>query len=139
MSTSNTPSLIQSTILGGSAAVFAVNFTHPIELVKSRFQVNNMGIMQTCSDTMKNEGIAAFWKVRTKNNNIVQFLVFVFIDCFLNMFLFCTGTTMGLLPGGKVRTNILRYNFFEIIHSYSHYPYRPAFESYTAIRLGGED
>jgi len=59
---SNTPSLIQSTILGGSAAVFAVNFTHPIELVKSRFQVNNMSIIQTCSDTMKNEGVAAFWK-----------------------------------------------------------------------------
>mmetsp|Transcript_14535 Transcript_14535/g.14397 ORF Transcript_14535/g.14397 Transcript_14535/m.14397 type:complete len:121 (-) Transcript_14535:1736-2098(-) len=116
---SNTPSLIQSTILGGSAAVFAVNFTHPIELVKSRFQVNNMSIIQTCSDTMKNEGVAAFWKVRTKKHNIIQFLVFViFIDCVLNLFLFCTGTTMGLLSGGKVRTNILRYNFFEIIYSY---------------------
>jgi len=63
MSTSNnTPTILQSTFLGGSAAVFAVNFTHPIELVKSRVQVNNMGVVQTCRDTMKNEGIAAFWK-----------------------------------------------------------------------------
>ena len=47
--------------------MFAVNFTHPIELVKSRVQVNNMGIIQTCADTMKNEGVAAFWKVRLGN------------------------------------------------------------------------
>eukprot|EP00535_Pseudo-nitzschia_heimii_P001103 CAMPEP_0197173534 /NCGR_PEP_ID=MMETSP1423-20130617/426_1 /TAXON_ID=476441 /ORGANISM="Pseudo-nitzschia heimii, Strain UNC1101" /LENGTH=284 /DNA_ID=CAMNT_0042622361 /DNA_START=126 /DNA_END=980 /DNA_ORIENTATION=- len=63
MSTSgSTPSILQSTFLGGSAAVFAVNFTHPIELVKSRVQVNNMGAFQTIADTMKNEGFAAFWK-----------------------------------------------------------------------------
>lgn len=62
MSTGNTPTILQSTFLGGSAAVFAVNFTHPIELVKSRVQVNNMGVIQTCSDTLKNEGFAAFWK-----------------------------------------------------------------------------
>jgi len=59
---SNTPSILQSTFLGGTAAVFAVNFTHPIELVKSRVQVSNLGVIQTCSDTMKNEGFAAFWK-----------------------------------------------------------------------------
>jgi 2-keto-4-pentenoate hydratase len=71
MSTSNnTPTLLQSTALGGSAAVFAVNFTHPIELVKSRVQINNMGVMKTISDTMKNEGIAAFWKV-SENQHIV--------------------------------------------------------------------
>ena len=64
MSTSTTPTILQSTFLGGAAAVFAVNFTHPIELVKSRVQENNMGVVQTISDTMKNEGIAAFWKVR---------------------------------------------------------------------------
>ncbi len=64
MSTGTTPTLLQSTVLGGSAAVFAVNFTHPIELVKSRVQVNNLGVIQTCSQTLKNEGMAAFWKVR---------------------------------------------------------------------------
>ncbi|VEU38432.1 unnamed protein product [Pseudo-nitzschia multistriata] len=64
MSTSNknVPSILQSTVMGGTAAVFAVNFTHPIELVKSRVQVNNMGVIQTISDTAKNEGIVAFWK-----------------------------------------------------------------------------
>mmetsp|Transcript_17424 Transcript_17424/g.25256 ORF Transcript_17424/g.25256 Transcript_17424/m.25256 type:complete len:298 (-) Transcript_17424:484-1377(-) len=58
----NKPSLLQSTILGGSAAVFAVNFTHPIELVKTRVQVSKEGIIETCSATMRNEGVAAFWK-----------------------------------------------------------------------------
>ena len=66
----NTPTLLQSTALGGSAAVFAVNFTHPIELVKSRVQINNMGVMKTISDTMKNEGIAAFWKVSENQHTV---------------------------------------------------------------------
>jgi Mitochondrial carrier protein len=56
------PSLLQSTFFGGTAAIFAVNFTHPIDLVKSRIQVSNYGIIQTCSNTMRNEGFAAFWK-----------------------------------------------------------------------------
>eukprot|EP00565_Helicotheca_tamesis_P007023 CAMPEP_0185732874 /NCGR_PEP_ID=MMETSP1171-20130828/17809_1 /TAXON_ID=374046 /ORGANISM="Helicotheca tamensis, Strain CCMP826" /LENGTH=298 /DNA_ID=CAMNT_0028402477 /DNA_START=18 /DNA_END=914 /DNA_ORIENTATION=- len=56
------PTLIQSTVLGGTAAMFAVNFTHPIELVKTRVQVSHDGIIKTCSATMRNEGIAAFWK-----------------------------------------------------------------------------
>jgi hypothetical protein len=56
------PTLIQSTVLGGTAAIFAVNFTHPIELVKTRVQVTHNGVMQTCSSTMRNEGLAAFWK-----------------------------------------------------------------------------
>lgn len=73
MSTGTTPTILQSTFLGGSAAVFAVNFTHPIELVKSRVQVNNMGVIQTCTDTLKNEGIAAFWKVR-ENSGVLEFL-----------------------------------------------------------------
>lgn len=59
--------------MGGTAAVFAVNFTHPIELVKSRVQVNNLGVMQTISDTMKNEGFAAFWKVRLKELELLKF------------------------------------------------------------------
>jgi hypothetical protein len=56
------PSLLQSTALGGTAAMFAVNFTHPIELVKTRVQVSNDGLLQTCSSTMRNEGVAGFWK-----------------------------------------------------------------------------
>jgi hypothetical protein len=47
---------------GGSAAVFAVNFTHPIELVKTRMQVSGLGIGETCSSVLKNEGVASFWK-----------------------------------------------------------------------------
>lgn len=48
--------------LGGAAASFAVNFTHPIELVKTRMQVSGNGIMVTVSETASKEGIAAFWK-----------------------------------------------------------------------------
>ena len=56
------PSLLQSTALGGSAAMFAVNFTHPIELVKTRVQVSQDGLLRTFSSTLRNEGVAAFWK-----------------------------------------------------------------------------
>lgn len=62
MSVSNKPSLLQSTALGGTAAMFAVNFTHPIDLIKTRVQVSNEGILATCSSTMRHEGLAAFWK-----------------------------------------------------------------------------
>ncbi|GAX11795.1 hypothetical protein FisN_7Lh178 [Fistulifera solaris] len=48
--------------LGGSAAMFAVNFTHPLELVKVRIQASGLGIVETCKGVMRNEGIAAFWK-----------------------------------------------------------------------------
>uniref|UniRef100_A0A7S1ZBB5 Mitochondrial carrier protein n=1 Tax=Trieres chinensis TaxID=1514140 RepID=A0A7S1ZBB5_TRICV len=56
------PSLVQSMALGGAAASFAVNFTHPIETVKTRMQVSGLGIAHTVSSTAKNEGIPAFWK-----------------------------------------------------------------------------
>mmetsp|Transcript_22211 Transcript_22211/g.53817 ORF Transcript_22211/g.53817 Transcript_22211/m.53817 type:complete len:286 (+) Transcript_22211:244-1101(+) len=59
---SHKPSLLQSTALGGTAAMFAVNFTHPIELVKTRVQVSNASILTTISSTYQKEGIAAFWK-----------------------------------------------------------------------------
>ena len=42
--------------------MFAVNFTHPIEFIKTRVQVTNEGILATCSNTFKHEGITAFWK-----------------------------------------------------------------------------
>jgi hypothetical protein len=56
------PTLLQSTFLGGSAAMFAVNFTHPIDLVKTRVQVSEFGLVTTFSNTLRNEGVAAFWK-----------------------------------------------------------------------------
>lgn len=55
-------SLFESMALGGSSAVFAVNFTHPIETVKTRMQVSGLGINQTVSGLYANEGVAAFWK-----------------------------------------------------------------------------
>jgi len=56
------PTLIESMACGGSAACFAVNFTHPIELVKTRMQVSGGSIGSTCSAVMADEGILAFWK-----------------------------------------------------------------------------
>eukprot|EP00429_Kryptoperidinium_foliaceum_P004348 CAMPEP_0176018266 /NCGR_PEP_ID=MMETSP0120_2-20121206/8789_1 /TAXON_ID=160619 /ORGANISM="Kryptoperidinium foliaceum, Strain CCMP 1326" /LENGTH=261 /DNA_ID=CAMNT_0017351311 /DNA_START=97 /DNA_END=879 /DNA_ORIENTATION=- len=56
------PTLLMSTFLGGTAAIFAVNFTHPLDLIKTRVQVSQDGIIQTCSNTMRNEGVLAFWK-----------------------------------------------------------------------------
>lgn len=56
------PSLLQSMGLGGTAAMFAVNFTHPIELVKTRMQVSGNGLGATISGVMKEEGVASFWK-----------------------------------------------------------------------------
>ena len=60
--TSNKPGLFQSMGLGGSAAVFAVNFTHPIETVKTRMQVSGESIAHTVSTTAKSEGFSGFYK-----------------------------------------------------------------------------
>ncbi|KAL3766225.1 hypothetical protein ACHAWO_012227 [Cyclotella atomus] len=61
-STARKPTLIESMACGGMAACFAVNFTHPIELVKTRMQVSGGSIGGTCSAVMANEGVLAFWK-----------------------------------------------------------------------------
>jgi len=56
------PSFVTSMAMGGTAACFAINFTHPIELVKTRMQVSGLGVGQTVSDLMAKEGVTAFWK-----------------------------------------------------------------------------
>jgi hypothetical protein len=62
IATTRKPTLIESMACGGAAAAFAVNFTHPIELVKTRMQVTGGGIGATMSGVMKEGGVAAFWK-----------------------------------------------------------------------------
>lgn len=44
------------------SCVFTVNFTHPIELVKTRMQVTGDSLGTTVSSLVKNEGPLAFWK-----------------------------------------------------------------------------
>jgi hypothetical protein len=56
------PTLIESIGLGGVSCVFTVNFTHPIETVKTRMQVTGNGLGQVFSSTLKNEGVGSFWK-----------------------------------------------------------------------------
>lgn len=54
--------MIESIALGGASCVFTVNFTHPIELVKTRMQVSGNGLGATVGSTYAKEGAAAFWK-----------------------------------------------------------------------------
>lgn len=56
------PSLLQGIALGGASCVFTVNFTHPIETVKTRMQVTGIGLVPTVTSLVKTEGIPAFWK-----------------------------------------------------------------------------
>lgn len=56
------PNMLESIGLGGISCVFTVNFTHPIELVKTRMQVSGSGLVEVCGATLQKEGFAAFWK-----------------------------------------------------------------------------
>ncbi len=60
--TTRKPTLIESMACGGAAAAFAVNFTHPIELVKTRMQVSGGGLGATINGVVKEGGVTAFWK-----------------------------------------------------------------------------
>jgi len=62
MTDTRKPNLLESMACGGSAAAFAVNFTHPIELVKTRMQASGGTIGATVQGVLKNEGVASFWK-----------------------------------------------------------------------------
>jgi len=56
------PNLLQSIAFGGAACVFTVNFTHPIELIKTRMQISGNGIMVTIGSLLKTEGVFSLWK-----------------------------------------------------------------------------
>lgn len=56
------PTLLESIALGGASCVFTVNFTHPIETVKTRMQVTGDGLGLVVRNTLRNEGVASFWK-----------------------------------------------------------------------------
>jgi hypothetical protein len=56
------PGVFASIFLSGVASVIAVNFIHPIELVKSRIQVTGLGIFTTARGLVETEGYAAFFK-----------------------------------------------------------------------------
>jgi len=68
---SNGPGLLQQVACAGGAAVIAVSFIHPIDVVKTRLQVSGgegvrnyaeLGIGGTVSVVAREEGISAFWK-----------------------------------------------------------------------------
>lgn len=55
----NKPNIFQSMSLPATTSLIAVNFTHPIETIKTRLQVNkNFSI----KNFIRNEGISSFWK-----------------------------------------------------------------------------
>lgn len=60
--TSNKPTLLQSCALGGTAAILTVNFTHPIETIKTRMQVNSGGCVGIVQSLLRTEGVMALWK-----------------------------------------------------------------------------
>ena len=53
------PNMFESMGLAGTTAVLIVNVTHPIEVVKTRLQVDKNFKM---GSLIKNEGLSAFWK-----------------------------------------------------------------------------
>lgn len=57
---SNSPGALASMGLAGVTALFAVNFTHPIETVKTRLQVQ--GSAFSLRAMLQNEGVPALWK-----------------------------------------------------------------------------
>ena len=56
------PSLFPSVLLGGISCMFTVNFTHPIETIKTRMQVSGNGVGREVALTWSREGVTAFWK-----------------------------------------------------------------------------
>jgi hypothetical protein len=52
------PSPYQSMGLACTTSLICVNFTHPIDIIKTRYQVGNFN----CKEMIKSEGIPAFWK-----------------------------------------------------------------------------
>ena len=60
--TTRKPNLLESMACGGTAAAFAVNFTHPIELVKTRMQAGGGSIGGTVAGVLKQGGVWSFWK-----------------------------------------------------------------------------
>jgi len=59
MNYNNKPNIFQSMGLAATTSLIAVNFTHPIETVKIRLQVNKNFNLR---NFIHNEGISSFWK-----------------------------------------------------------------------------
>ena len=58
MSIKRQPNVLESMVLAGSTAIISVNFTHPIDLYKTRLQAGNFNF----SNLIKEEGITSLWK-----------------------------------------------------------------------------
>jgi hypothetical protein len=56
------PNVLQSIALGGAACVLTVNFTHPLELIKTRMQVSGSSVANTTTSLFRTEGVLALWK-----------------------------------------------------------------------------
>ena len=58
MSIKQKPNFYQSMGIAGTTAVISVNFTHPLDLFKTRLQADSFDLKKF----IKNEGITSFWK-----------------------------------------------------------------------------
>ena len=58
MSLKQKPNFYESMAIAGTTAVISVNFTHPLDLFKTRLQTDNFNLKQL----IKEEGVFSFWK-----------------------------------------------------------------------------
>lgn len=58
MSIKKKPTILESMGLAGTAAVFIINFTHPLDVYKTRLQAGNFNFF----NMIKKEGIFSLWK-----------------------------------------------------------------------------
>jgi len=58
MSLKKKPNMYESMVVAGSTAVISVNFTHPLDLFKTRLQADKFNLTQF----IEKEGIFSFWK-----------------------------------------------------------------------------
>jgi len=56
------PDIFHSIFFGGLSASLTCNFTHPIELIKTRMQITNKPFMQNFTSLVNNEGPLALWR-----------------------------------------------------------------------------
>ena len=58
MSLKKKPNFYESMAVAGTTAVISVNFTHPLDLFKTRLQADKFNLKQL----IKEEGVFSFWK-----------------------------------------------------------------------------
>ena len=84
------PSILSSVLTAGTAAVMAVQFTHPIDVIKTRLQIQGEagrttkhynGVSGVVRTIISEEGIACFYKGTSYKSVLTFFQVSVLQTC----------------------------------------------------------